>query len=106
LIEVSTTEVTTLLAELDCSKAPGPDNISTVVLKRCASALAPSITALFNCSFANGHFIAAWKTANICPVHKRENKADVTNYRPISLLPIFFQDPRKMCPEPSSPTHI
>ena len=89
MIEVSTTEVTTLLAELDCSKAPGPDNISTVVLKRCASALAPSITALFNCSFANGHFIAAWKTANICPVHKRENKADVTHYRPISLLPIL-----------------
>ena len=48
-----------------------------------------SITALFNCSFANGHFISAWKTANICPVHKRENKADVTNYRPISLLPIL-----------------
>jgi len=89
LIEVSTTEVTTLLEELDCSQAPGPDNIPTVVLKRCASALAPSITALFNCSFANGHFIAAWKTANICPVHKRENKADVTHYRPISLLPIL-----------------
>ena len=43
LIEVSTTEVTTLLEELDCSKAPGPDNIPTVVLKRCASALAPSM---------------------------------------------------------------
>lgn len=72
LIEVSTTEVTTLLEELDCSKAPGPDNIPTVVLKRCASALAPSITALFNCSFANGHFISAWKTANICPVIKEK----------------------------------
>ena len=89
MIEVSTTEVTTLLEELDGSKAPGPDNIPTVVLKRCASALAPSITALFNCSFANGHFVSAWKTANICPVHKRENNADVTNYRPISLLPIL-----------------
>lgn len=89
LIEVSTTEVTTLLEELDCSKAPGPDNIPTVVLKRCASALAPSIAALFNGSFANGHFVSAWKTANICPVHKRENKADVTNYRPISLLSIL-----------------
>ena len=67
LIEVSTTEVTTLLEELDCSKAPGPDNIPTVVLKRCASALAPSITALFNCSFANGHFVSAWKTVKHMP---------------------------------------
>ena len=89
LIEVSTFQVTTLLQELDCSKAPGPDNIPTVVLKKCSSALAPSITALFNCSFTNGHFISAWKNANVCPVHKRDNKADVANYRPISLLSIL-----------------
>lgn len=30
-----------------------------------------------------------WKKANVVPVHKKDNKQNVKNYRPISLLPIF-----------------
>ena len=30
-----------------------------------------------------------WKKANVVPVHKKESKNLVKNYRPISLLPIF-----------------
>ena len=30
-----------------------------------------------------------WKKANVVPVHKKEDKTLVKNYRPISLLPIF-----------------
>ena len=30
-----------------------------------------------------------WKKANVVPVHKKEDKMLVKNYRPISLLPIF-----------------
>ena len=29
----------------------------------------------------------AWKTAYVSPLHKKQNNSDVTNYRPISLLP-------------------
>ena len=78
-----------MLHSLDCTKAIGPDNLPSAILKNCASSLAPSITAFFNCSFANGYFLSVWKYANLCPVHKKEKKADVTNYRPISLLSIL-----------------
>ena len=30
-----------------------------------------------------------WKKANIIPVHKKNHKQLVENYRPVSLLPIF-----------------
>ena len=46
-----TEEVTELFTSLESSKAPGPDNLPTVVLKKCANTLAPSITAFINSSF-------------------------------------------------------
>ena len=36
--------------------------------------------------FASGHIPTQWKQANVVPVHKKGNKSQVSNYRPISLL--------------------
>ena len=78
---MTTEEVTELLKSLESSKAPGPDNLPTVVLKKCANTLAQSITAFINSSFLNCYCLSAWKMANICPVHKKDKKIDVENYR-------------------------
>ena len=43
----------------------------------------------FEASLQGGEFPAYWKKANVVPVHKKESKNLVKNYRPISLLPIF-----------------
>ena len=40
-----------------------------------------------NCLKA-GYFPTAWKKANIVPVHKKGNKQILSDYRPVSLLPI------------------
>ena len=37
-------------------------------------------------SLETGIFPSQWKQANVCPVFKKDNKSDKTNYRPISLL--------------------
>ena len=42
-----------------------------------------------NILLKKGKFPEIWKKANVVPVHKREDKTLVKNYRPISLLPIF-----------------
>jgi len=78
--------VTKALLELDVSKATGPDEISHIVLKECAHVLAPSLTRMFNLSMSTGELPLQWKTANVVPVHKKDSKNDVTNYRPVSLL--------------------
>ena len=44
---------------------------------------------IFDKSLKNGVFPEIWKRANLVPVHKKENKNLVKNYRPTSLLPIF-----------------
>ena len=48
---------------------------------------APSSTVLFSRSLREGNIPSEWKLANI-PVHKKNEKAYVENYRPISLLGI------------------
>ena len=44
---------------------------------------------IFDQSLKKEKFPEIWKAANVVPVHKKECKCLVKNYRPISLLPIF-----------------
>jgi hypothetical protein len=44
---------------------------------------------VLNASMTQGVFPSQLKLAKVCPIHKGDSKTDVSNYRPISLLPIF-----------------
>ena len=68
---------------------PMPDEISARLLKETAEQIAPSLTLLYNKSLETGVFPDEWKLANIVPIHKKDNKDHVDNYRPISLLSII-----------------
>jgi hypothetical protein len=88
-INITQGEVLKELNKLNPNKAPGPDGLPTRVLKECAPQLAPSITTLFNDSLNSGNIPKAWKLANVVPLHKKGNKHQSNNYRPISLLPVI-----------------
>jgi hypothetical protein len=88
-ITITNDEVLKELLKLNPNKAHGPDDIPTLVLKTCAHELSPSITSLFNASLTEGKMPAAWKLANIVPIHKKGTKHEASNYRPISLLPVI-----------------
>jgi hypothetical protein len=91
LNEISLTpcEVVAALRSLDVSKASGPDGIPARLLKETAEEIAPSLTLFYNKSLQTGVNGNAWKLANVVPIHKKENKDYVENYRPISLLSII-----------------
>ena len=47
---------------------------------------------IFESAIKLGHFPDSWKRGNVVPVHKKESKNLVNNYRPISLLTIFGEN--------------
>ena len=71
---------------LDCNKAFGPDEISPYFLKKGGPQIISSLTQLFNHSISTKRYPFLWKMANVIPLHKKDSKSDVNNYRPISLL--------------------
>ena len=85
---LSKLEVEHALRSLDSNKATGPDEIPARLLKVTAPIIAPSLCKLFNKSLRLGSVPEEWKLANVVPVHKKGDKGQTENYRPISLLSI------------------
>ena len=83
-----TEEVEKLLCSLKVKTSTGPDGISSHMLRNAAFSVSSSLHKIFNLSLLTGHFPTDWKSSNITPVYKSGNKSLVSNYRPISLLPI------------------
>ena len=88
-ITISTNEISEILIGLNEKKSHGPDRISAKMIKLCGNELAFPLKIIFDNILATGIFPKQWKEANVTPIHKKNDKQDVTNYRPISLLPIF-----------------
>ena len=87
-ITLSLNEVGNCLDSLDTTKASGPDRIPPRLLKECSQQIAPSLCALFNHSLELSRLPTERKSADVTPIHKKDQKEPVEDYRPISLLPI------------------
>ena len=82
----TSTEIYDILRSLPRRKAPGPDTITTDLLRICAPGIASSLSVLINRSFRDAVFPSGWKLAYVSPVFKKGNPSLLTNYRPIALL--------------------
>ena len=90
-IDLSDSRIKPLLDNLDINKAQGPDAVSGAVLKNCSKTLAYPLSILFDLSYNTGYIPQEWKLANVVPVHKKDDKNKVTNYRPISLTSLVMK---------------
>lgn len=88
-ISIDQDEVYKALTLLNPFKSPGHDNINPKVLKYCATSLTEPVTTLFNLSLDSSTFPVDWKLHKICPVPKKGDLHYISNFRPISLLPII-----------------
>ena len=88
-ITFSSSELSRIIKDLNPNKTHGHDNISIRMIKLCGDSILPPLKSIFESAITSGHFPNSWKKGNIIPVHKKESKNLLKNYRPISLLPVF-----------------
>lgn len=84
---VTRLEVLKIIQKLPHKTSHGIDEISNVVLKGIKNEIAGPLTQLINISLITGYIPPEWKTARVLPLFKGGEKDNLTNYRPISLLP-------------------
>ena len=90
-IDLSAARVKSVLDNLETNKAQGPDAINGVVLKNCSKSLSYPLHKLFNLAYNTGYLPSEWKLANVVPIHKKDDKNKVVNYRPISLTSLVMK---------------
>ncbi len=86
--EVSESYLIQFLSQLKSSRAKDVFDCDSVLVKKYANVLSTPITHLVNLSIKQCYFPSAWKSAVIAPIFKTGDPANVTNYRPISILPV------------------
>ena len=59
------------------------------MIKACDNLISLPLQIIFKSMINEGAFAKDWKKSNIVPIYKKESKNLITNYRLISLLPIF-----------------
>lgn len=82
-------EIHCLVQSLDGMKATGTDGIPARLLKACSCVFLSPIVSIMNSCLARCKVPSVWKQANVFPLQKSSHDNSLTNFRPISVLPIL-----------------
>lgn len=82
-------EIEKLILKLKAKDSKGYDGITNKMLKAIYTSILPALNIIFNKSLCNGEFPHDMKLAIVKPLYKAKNKSEISNYRPISLLPVI-----------------
>ena len=94
LSPVTEGEILEIVRNFKANKSAGYDGIlnkSPDIVKRTIHLYVTHLCHIFNESFAIGKFHELLKVAKVIPIYKNSSKENVENYRPVSVLPIFFK---------------
>ena len=78
-------EIYEIISSLNSNKSCKPNSIPTKVLHLFQDQITNHLATICNLSFSTGIFSAILKTVKVIPIHKKNSKLEVSNYRPISL---------------------
>ena len=70
--------------------SPGWDNIKSKIIKASCNHIVRPLTHIFNLSSTTGVFPTELKIVRVIPLFKGGDPIVFSNYRPVSVLPIFF----------------
>lgn len=86
-IAITKDQVYGCLSKLKLKKSIGPDMVSPIILRNCASTLASPLCWLFNKSLSDGTFPSIWKESYISTLFKSGSRKNAANYRGVAILP-------------------
>lgn len=86
---IITDDITRTIRSLKNTKSHGYDGITTEVLKFVSNIIAPPLCHIINRSTVSGIYPNSLKRVIIKPIHKKNNKEEMSNYRPVALIPIL-----------------
>ena len=86
---ITVKEIRDAIAKIKSTKGFGKDNILCYFLKLAKPFIEKSLADLLNTSIDTSQFPNLWKFARVTPIFKEGDKAVMSNYRPISVLPVI-----------------
>ena len=90
-------KVMKLITKLKPDVAVGYDNLNAKLIKDAKDILTPWLTKIINISYKTCTFPDNMKITNIKPIFKENNKEKISNYRPISILPVISKIFERAC---------
>ena len=85
----TTGEIEKIITQLKHKNSCGYDEVMTKILKTVSPFIVSPLTRICNRMLATGSFPDRLKYLEIKHIYKKGDKTKITNYRPISLLPVF-----------------
>jgi len=85
-MEITETEISNAISTLKDKVAVGIDGVPDILLKKCSGYLLRPLMILFNQSVNEGYVPKIWKKSFVIPVFKSGDRADISNYRPITIM--------------------
>ena len=84
--KTSCNEVEKIISNLNIKKSCQQEDIPTKIIKLNKDLIATFIAENFNSCIDKGEFPSELKHADIAPIHKKKDRSDKSNYRPVSIL--------------------
>ena len=78
-----------IIDKIKTNVATGIDGIPSKIIKQAKNVISPYLTKILNISFETKTFPDILKNAIIKPIYKKDDKNEISNYRPISILPVI-----------------
>lgn len=90
-IRVSLDSIQGAIRRIKANGSIGPDDIHPKVIHECADSLIWPIWLLFSKTFDNGEIPVGAKLSRIIPIHKKNDKSNIENYRMIAIGSVLLR---------------
>ena len=91
LQEIDEEEIYEEILKLNTNKSMGFDEIPPKVIKWAPHLFTPILKSIYNKCLETGIYPSNFKIAKVTPIHKKGDRNNINNYRPISVLTQFNQ---------------